>query len=76
MPGMDGLTVQRHLVERGARIAVVFVTALATDEEERRAWSAGAVAFLRKPVGKAALRHALDEALRAARAARGDRDLE
>ena len=35
MPGTDGLTVQRRLVERGARIAVVFVTALATDEEER-----------------------------------------
>ncbi len=74
MPSMDGLTVQRRLVERGARIAIVFVTALATDEEERRAWSAGAVGFLRKPVGQAALRHALDDAFRAARSARGDRD--
>jgi FixJ family two-component response regulator len=76
MPGMDGLTVQRRLVEGGARIGIVFITALATDEEERRAWSAGAVGFLRKPVGQAALRHALDGAFRAARSARGDEDVE
>jgi FixJ family two-component response regulator len=76
MPGTDGLTLQRRLVERGTRIAIVFVTALATEAEERHAWSAGAVGFLRKPVGQAALRRALDEALRAARSARGDRDVE
>jgi FixJ family two-component response regulator len=72
MPGMDGLTVQRRLVERNAPVPIVFVTAQATDDEERRAWSAGAVGFLRKPVGQAALRHALDAAFRAARSARGD----
>lgn len=74
MPGMDGLAVQRRLSERGARIAIVFVTALASDEEERRAWSAGAVGFLRKPLGQKALREALDHAFRAARAARGGGD--
>ena len=76
MPRTDGLTVQRRLVERGSRIPIVFVTALASDEEERRAWSAGAVAFLRKPVGQAALRHALDKAFRAERTDRGDPDVE
>jgi FixJ family two-component response regulator len=76
MPGTDGLTVQRRLAGRGTRIPVVFITALATGEEERRARSAGAVGFLRKPVGEATLRHALDKALRAARLARGDRDVE
>jgi FixJ family two-component response regulator len=76
MPGTDGLTVQRRLVERGSRTAIVFVTALASEQEERRAWSAGAVGFLRKPVGQAALRHALDEALRATRSGRGDPDVE
>jgi FixJ family two-component response regulator len=76
MPGTDGLTAQRRLVERGSRIAIVFVTALATEEEERRAWAAGAVGFLRKPVHQAALREALDEAFRAARSFRGDRDVE
>jgi FixJ family two-component response regulator len=75
MPGMDGITLQRHLVERGDRIAIVFITAQATDEEERRARSAGAIDFLRKPIDQAALRHALDRALRAARSPRGDRDV-
>jgi FixJ family two-component response regulator len=76
MPGTDGLSAQHRLVERGLRIAIVFITALGTEEEEGRAWSAGAVGFLRKPVGEAALRQALAEALRAARSARGDRDVE
>jgi FixJ family two-component response regulator len=76
MPGTDGLTVQRRLGERGASIAVVFMTALANDHEESRAWSGGAVGFLRKPVGQTALRHSLEEAFRSARSARGDRDVE
>jgi FixJ family two-component response regulator len=76
MPGTDGLTVQRRLVERGTRMPVVFITALATDEEERRAWSSGAVGLLRKPLDPAALRHALDQTSRAARLARRDPDVE
>jgi two-component system response regulator FixJ len=52
---MDGLEVQRRLAERGLRIPIVFLTGRASDEEERRAWNAGAVEFLRKPVGKEAL---------------------
>jgi FixJ family two-component response regulator len=43
MPGMDGLDVQRSLAERGMRIPIVFVTGRASEEEERRARSAGAV---------------------------------
>src|SRR5260370_16813894 len=53
MPGMDGLEVQARLAERHARIPIVFLTGRASDDEERRARSAGAVEFLRKPVGKA-----------------------
>ena len=55
MPGMDGLEVQARLAERQARIPIVFLTGRASDDEERRARSAGAVEFLRKPVGKARL---------------------
>ncbi len=44
MPGMDGLEVQRRLAERGERIPIVFLTARASDDEERRARSAGAAA--------------------------------
>jgi FixJ family two-component response regulator len=65
MPGMDGLDVQRTLAQRGARIPIVFVTGQASDDEERRARSAGAVAFLRKPVDRASLRQAIERAVRA-----------
>src|SRR5215510_2818856 len=74
MPGMDGLDVQRALAERGERIPIVFLTARASDEEERRARSAGAVEFLRKPVGQATLRRALENVLPASGRVRGDRD--
>ena len=43
MPNMDGLEVQRRLAERGVRIPIVFLTGRASDDEERRARSAGAV---------------------------------
>ena len=72
MPGMDGLEVQRNLVERGVEIPIVFLTGRASDEEERRARSAGAVEFLRKPVAQASLRQTIDNVIRAS--ARGDRN--
>ena len=53
MPRMDGLELQRRLA--GNAIAIVFITAWASEEEERRALQTGAVAFLRKPVDKEAL---------------------
>src|SRR5262245_37946776 len=74
MSGMDGLEVQRRLAERGARIPIVFVTGRASDEEERRARSAGAAEFLRKPAGSASLRRAVDDVLHARDVARGDRN--
>lgn len=74
MPGMDGLEVQRRLAERGRRIPIVFFTAQANEQEERRARAAGAVEFLRKPVDETRLRDALDSALRASDRAQGDRD--
>jgi FixJ family two-component response regulator len=74
MPGMDGLEVQRRLVERGARVPIVFLTARASDDEERRARSAGAVEFLRKPVGQASLRRVLENVFSPRGGVRGDRD--
>ncbi len=55
MPSMDGLEVQRRLAEKDAEVPVVFITGQATDDEERCARRAGAVDFLRKPVGRATL---------------------
>ena len=59
MPGMDGLQLQRHLIARYPQIPIVFLTARASDEEERRALHAGAVDILRKPISKEALRRVL-----------------
>jgi FixJ family two-component response regulator len=74
MPGMDGLEVQRRLAERNSRIPIVFLTGRATDEEERRARSAGAIDFLRKPIPQATLRHALENALDVGMPTQGDRN--
>jgi FixJ family two-component response regulator len=59
MPGMDGLELQRRLAESGRLIPIVFLSARASEEEERRALRAGAAEFLRKPVSKAALLRAI-----------------
>jgi FixJ family two-component response regulator len=59
MPRMDGLELQRRLADSEPPIPIVFITARASEEEERRAVRAGAVAFLRKPVDKDALLRAL-----------------
>lgn len=55
MPHIDGLELQRRLAGSEPPIPIVFITARASEEEERRAMQAGAVAFLRKPVDKEAL---------------------
>jgi FixJ family two-component response regulator len=74
MPGMDGLEVQRRLAERDARIPIVFLTGRATDDEERRARSAGAVAFLRKPVSRATLVQVLEKVFHVSQRIRGNGD--
>ena len=63
MPGIDGLELQRRLGEAGRRMPIVFLTARASDEEERQAWQAGAVNFLRKPISKNALLDAIQAVL-------------
>jgi FixJ family two-component response regulator len=67
MPGMDGLELQRLLAVADNRIPIIFVTAQANDEEQRRAMQAGAVDFLRKPVSEEALVSAIQAVLRPGR---------
>ncbi len=50
MPGMDGLQLQRRLVSSGCRWPVIVLTGHGDDANAARAVSAGAVAFLEKPV--------------------------
>jgi len=59
MPGMNGLELQRRLAETCGVIPIVFLSARASEEEERRALQAGAASFLRKPVSKEALLNAI-----------------
>jgi FixJ family two-component response regulator len=64
MPGMDGLELQHRLAETGWLIPIVFLSARASEDQERRALGVGAVSFLRKPVGKEALLSAIRDALK------------
>ena len=49
MPKMNGLELQKVLVESGAKIPIIFITAHEDSESRERAMNAGAIAFLRKP---------------------------
>ena len=74
MPGMDGLELQRRLADSAPQIRIVFLTAHASDEEERRARRAGAVDFLRKPVAKEALLGVLRTVLKMSASEGGERN--
>src|SRR5438445_10985929 len=63
MPGMNGLELQRRLAQNGDPVPIIFLSAHASEEDERSALHAGAVQFLRKPISKEALLSAIREAL-------------
>jgi two-component system LytT family response regulator/two-component system response regulator LytT len=62
MPGLNGFEVARKLVERGAEIQVVFVTAF--DQYALKAFEVSAVDYLLKPVEAARLTHAVEKVRR------------
>src|SRR6266550_9383766 len=64
MPGMNGLELQRHLTQNGDRVPIIFLSAHASEEDERSALRAGAVQFLRKPTSKEALLSAIRDAVK------------
>ena len=63
MPKMDGLAVQRQVAARSLDIPVIFISGRASDDEDRRARSAGAIDFLRKPIATATLLEVLRKVL-------------
>ena len=65
MPGITGLELQGVLASRGIRRPIIFLTAHGDIRMSVRAMKAGAVTFLPKPVRKAELLSAVEEALRA-----------
>jgi FixJ family two-component response regulator len=64
MPGMTGPELQRELTLRRQRIPIVFITAHRDEIIRPRLLEQGAVECLFKPFSEAALREALDAALR------------
>jgi FixJ family two-component response regulator len=63
MPGMNGLELQRHLAANSIPVPIVFITAHASENEQRQALQAGAVKFLHKPVSNEVLLLAIRSAL-------------
>ena len=73
MPEMDGLEVQRALLERGVTLPVVVMTGHGDISIAVQAMKAGAVEFIEKPFEKAVLLAAVEEGF--ARLDRSDRKL-
>jgi FixJ family two-component response regulator len=63
MPGMDGLALQRRLLELGSRLPVILITGHGDVESACKAFKAQACDFLEKPLDQAKLTAAIDDAL-------------
>lgn len=62
MPGMDGLTLQRHLKTIGCTLPVIIMTGHGDVASAREAFRAEAIDFLEKPIDEARLVGAIEEA--------------
>ncbi len=63
MPGMNGLELQKELIRIGAHMAVVVMAGRGIVKVAVRAMKAGAIDFLEKPFGEAALLESVGRAL-------------
>jgi len=63
MPGMDGLALQRELVERRCTLPAIIITGHGDVASAREAFRAAAVDFLEKPLDEGRLVQAIDEAM-------------
>ena len=70
MPGVDGLELQRQLVDAGCPLPIVFITGHGDIATSVRAMRAGALNFLAKPVNDEELLEAVREAVEKDRVAR------
>ena len=64
MPAMNGLQLQRQLADASNPIPIIFLSAHASADDERRALQAGAIQFLPKPASKDTLLLAIRNALK------------
>lgn len=72
MPGMDGLMLQKRLLETGCRMPAIVMTGHGDVESAREAFRAQAVDFLEKPIDQAKLLSAIEEAFTRQTAARDE----
>lgn len=63
MPGMDGLTLQKRLLESGCRMPAIVMTGHGDVDSARAAFRSQAVDFLEKPIDHDKLMNAVEEAL-------------
>lgn len=68
LSGMNGFDLQRELISRGHRVPTIFISAEADPTLSARAASAGALAFLPKPISEGSLLGSLNLALGSAHA--------
>jgi len=62
MPGIDGLSLQKRLLEIGCRMPVIIMTGHGDVDSARQAFRAQAVDFLEKPLDQGRLMSAIQEA--------------
>ena len=62
MPGMSGLELQAHLIEKGINIPIIMLTGHGDVPAAVTAIKAGAIDFIEKPAAASALLSALEEA--------------
>ena len=62
MPGLNGLELQKRLMDRGETLPIIFLTGFEDPQARRAALQCGAVAFLQKPVDEKVLFEAIKEA--------------
>lgn len=74
MPGMDGLTLQKRLLESGCSLPVIVMTGHGDVESARQAFRAQAVDFIEKPIDHDKLLRAIDEAFSRQSASQEQRD--
>ena len=64
MPAMNGIQLQRQLADASNPIPIIFLSAHASADDERRALQVGAIQFLQKPASKDTLLLAIRNALK------------
>lgn len=64
MPGMDGLSLQRRLIEMNCTLPVVIITGHGNVDSARSAFKANAIDFLEKPIDQNKMIEAIEQAFR------------